>query len=619
MAHNGGKLQLNLSFPNSSRDYVFLNLLKHTGGWFNTPAVTNFNAQGYPTSGTPGCQIPIPSQAIRPGNYVVRWDGTHSISMGAAPTNTITPVEGSQSSGSHRFVFTPASDAVVVVLNLGSISVPSTEIAVVHEDDETLYDAGQTFGVKFLERMAEMNPGVIRFMDWQEINFTNVAKWSDRKPVDHYSYTSQERRQSVYAGTTTNDGNDFTVDFDGFVLTHGAQVAVTFNADADAASSTLNVEGTGAKTILSNAGNSLGPSLYPNSGAYGLCSYDEEFDAWLKTGGDDSGNFILRNGAPIEVIVELCNLVNVHPWVNIPPYALDKPSDYATGLATYLRDNLNAGLVPRYEAGNEPWNAAAGFLVYAFAAAKSNAVWGISNEYKDWQGRALSRLGQDISAVYGGDRSRYHVVCGLRTNASVENQTDILDSPRYVLDDGDPASDWVTHLAMTNYFNATGTYGTSAESDLANSYDAAETDEDKAAIAATYLAGCYSSSNPGIAWVIGKAAEYAAMATTYGLELEFYEGGYSPDYLTSGTNFELRNVLRAASKNVPALQQQLRDIYSGCFIYGEFPSVYVLSGNTAWGVLEDIYVEDDPPQWDAIKAVELADKPIQISLTGTAA
>jgi hypothetical protein len=85
------------------------------------------------------------------------------------------------------------------------------------------------------------------------------------------------------------------------------------------------------------------------------------------------------------------------------------------------------------------------------------------------------------------------------------------------------------------------------------------------------------------------------------------------------------NTMRAGSKNVPALRDYLRRIYSGCMIYGEFPSCYLFSGvNVAWAVLDDtngIWVQTDPPQWLEIVAVnnERRDAPIQLNFAWAAA
>lgn len=66
-----------------------------------------------------------------------------------------------------------------------------------------------------------------------------------------------------------------------------------------------------------------------------------------------SKNSLLRSTVPYELCVDLCNRLNVNPWMCVPVRATN---DYRDGAAAYLDANLNADLRVYLEHGNETWN-----------------------------------------------------------------------------------------------------------------------------------------------------------------------------------------------------------------------------------------------------------------------
>jgi hypothetical protein len=58
-------------------------------------------------------------------------------------------------------------------------------------------------------------------------------------------------------------------------------------------------------------------------------------------------------GVPLEVLVELANQLNAHPWFNILHNATD---DYVSQFASYVRDHLKPNLKAHIEYSNETWN-----------------------------------------------------------------------------------------------------------------------------------------------------------------------------------------------------------------------------------------------------------------------
>lgn len=66
---------------------------------------------------------------------------------------------------------------------------------------------------------------------------------------------------------------------------------------------------------------------------------------------DDPGN--LLHGMPWELVIELCNLEQVDPWINIPYQANDA---YVDSLITLFYNNLDPNLTVHFEYSNETWN-----------------------------------------------------------------------------------------------------------------------------------------------------------------------------------------------------------------------------------------------------------------------
>jgi hypothetical protein len=88
------------------------------------------------------------------------------------------------------------------------------------------------------------------------------------------------------------------------------------------------------------------------------------FMDWLHTNNSPQVNFSDRArlshqfwstdaGVPLEAIIELSNLMNLDPWLNIPHLATDS---YVRQFATLLRNRLNPSLRACIEYSNETWN-----------------------------------------------------------------------------------------------------------------------------------------------------------------------------------------------------------------------------------------------------------------------
>ncbi|WP_057840200.1 hypothetical protein [Bradyrhizobium jicamae] len=631
---NKGRSQVNLNFLQIGGDYPFLNCMKNAQRWeyldnSGPPEPSELDSDGYPLKISHSgvyTVFYVPPQTARPGNYVVTWSGNGTIFCGMQNT----PVSGSKTStnGSGRYVFSTTDDRFSIgILSIGAPRI--TNMQVFHVSDEAALNEGQVFGLKFKQRLAEANFGVIRFLNWQAGNSTNVTSWATRKPISYVFYAGEEYRGSLYAGLTTKTGSAYSANLPGFTLADKATVIVRFNA-SHSGPCTLNVSGTGDINILdafclplSAAGNS-----FPVGGTWQSIAtlvYDATLKAWIKQGGDVAlGSMGLGNGCPPELMVRLCAEVGAHPYFVTPALAIDPVTDYMPSLAAYCKANAPSWMIPRFEGPNELWNFVGGFLSTGFANAKATAYgWGA--DYHNWYGKVMSVLGQAISNVYGGDRTKYQVLAGVQTATGIATGETMasdarLASTKYLAQSAPPqalysktpASQWVTHVCCAQYYTPAD-YDTAQEQAYVDAYAAAEGNPTRQMeVATAYVStvnngsGRYTLPKFAIAY-----ANWKAWALKFGIKnMCGYEGGYSPDYQARGTTKV--DKLRGASKQAASLYNYTTVNYnnfvglSDANFAAEFPSCFQLSGaapsNNVWSVLEDIYQQTNSPQWNAIVA-----------------
>jgi len=303
--------------------------------------------------------------------------------------------------------------------------------------------------------------------------------------------------------------------------------------------------------------------------------------------------------------------------------AIDPPTDHMLSLAAYRTTAGPGWMNRRLGEPNELWSKADGFFQTGYANAKA-AAYGWGADFHNWYGKSISVLGQIVSAAYGGDRTKYQVVCGVQTAtastaASAAGSDARLASTKYMAQSTapqmpftkSPASNWVTHICCAQYVTPS-EYNTAQEKADAESYAAATDPAVKLSIAIAYAntlnsgTGNYTVSKCAILY-----ANWKNWALRFGIKkMCGYEGGYSAPYTANGTS----NVdkLRAAAKTVPTLSTLTSLNYanfaglSGSDFTAEFPACFQLSGmnpsDNCWSVLETVYQAPNPPQWNALVA-----------------
>jgi hypothetical protein len=607
MAHNGGRSQIGHNFPGSGA-FAYLNVLKDAEWWVYGASgelaldPSQVNSDGYPTTvpgpGTLYTAAPMPSQSERPGDYVFKWTGTATFSLHFGSGRL---VSGSLSGTNGRAVFTPTDSPTAGAIYIALTAVTTlTQMVCCHVDDEGLLDAGEVFGTRFLDILRAGNWGAQRFMQWQVNNVAMLTAWSDRRPTTYFSYRCDEYRPSMFTGTTSIvSSNVYTAPLAGYTLTDKAHAIVKFHSTASSTTYQLAINSTAAKPLRNQYGATLSVanSTVPYAGQVGFVVYDSTLDCYLKDGGDlGTYNKALTNGVPVEVMVDLANVTSSHPWFCLPYLGVE--GDFMGQLATYAASTLSAGLVPRFECCNELWNTAGGFYSTPFAINQANAWWGAGDDYNNWYGRALAKMGAAVASTYAFDSTRYQIVCGVQTYGVIDSSADArLESPKYSSSGAAPASSFATHVAVANYW-APFYYNTATETAQADLYAIGQSGQivEQYVTELQYSQAAFTQGNAAVRWVAWKD-----WADSYGLRLNAYEGGFSPDYIDGQTN---NNALREAAKAIASVSTLTTGLYDA-FVNagGEFPSHYVLSGaDVIWSLFDaDIYATPSP-QYDAICA-----------------
>ncbi|WP_156948732.1 ubiquitin-activating E1 FCCH domain-containing protein [Bradyrhizobium sp. WSM1417] len=563
------KLQVNFNFLQTGGDYPFLNHLKTAQAWSfvdssarpTSPAPNTLDSDGYPLTLSNGGLTTvffIPSQDPmkgRPGRYVVTWEGDGTISTPG------TAVSGAKSGLNGRYEFIPSSTRVVFSITATNPANRIRNIKYFHVADEARIKAGEVFAVDFKQRLADANFGVFRFLNWQNGNFSNVTTWASRKPVSYVYYAGYELRGSIYAGITTNQGDNYSISFGSGAPNDKQTITVLFNANAATTTPTLNLNGAGAVPIRNQFGLQLDTTEKPSQ-RYATLVYDRSLGVWLKKGGDASGfNQGLDNGVPLEICLQLCVEMAVHPWFVTPYLAVDPATDFIAGLAAYCKAKAPVWMVPRFEVvPNECWNSV--FCATQIGYLKAKIRWPTGGSYNihNWAGMVGSIGGQAVSAVYGNDGSKYQTICGVQQSSEPSASRDRLASSAYVADGGTAASKWITHVAPACYFGAS--YSCAQEVAAAYKYSLADTAM-RAQLATDFVNSTLVTvnSNNATGPITVKIASFTAWKTWaagFGVKLTAYEGGWSPDYPATDSNSPISGatkgnqcVLTLATTNAP--------------------------------------------------------------------
>lgn len=297
-------------------------------------------------------------------------------------------------------------------------------------------------------------------------------------------------------------------------------------------------------------------------------------------------------GAPVEVMVALCNVVGADPWFCIPHLATD---DYITRFAQYVRTNLRADLTARYEYSNEVWNFMFGQAQWANEQALR--LWPDYVNQDGWMqfyGARASEMAILIDQVYSGTTGRHRKVITTHT-AWLGLEQGMLEAPKWVaMQQGRRAPRLrFDDYAVTGYFG----HGLGAQQvqDWRTSLSEAQAFERMAGVLDREITGLERQ------W-----RDQKAIADKAGLRLVMYEGGthITPDHGVLNQNTGLLDFIEKFNYSAYMKPLYSRAIAGFKAAGGEAFNVFVemerASKHGFWGGLR--HASDSNPRWDAITA-----------------
>ena len=285
---------------------------------------------------------------------------------------------------------------------------------------------------------------------------------------------------------------------------------------------------------------------------YATIIFDSVLQSWFLSGATPYSSG-LKNGVPVEVILQLCRELGMHPFFSIPYLSLDRMTDYVPSLAAYLKAHAPSWMVPRFEAGNEVWNGLTPCATHAFN--KAWAYWGSSLDWPNWTGMTTSTMGQAVAAVYGHANLgiTYEILAGVQTDGmrypvAKESPVDpVFTAAKYVASGPaqsgytqSAASGWASAVLVSTYISP-GMRGTFQEWQKAwNWHSVAADNPMQQMIDLNAYVKTLVGTNTGYAIPYNVDRWHGAKdwASRFGINKMFsYEGGYSPDLMPSYYDF----------------------------------------------------------------------------------
>ena len=156
-----------------------------------------------------------------------------------------------------------------------------------------------------------------------------------------------------------------------------------------------------------------------------------------------------ETGVPVEIMVQLANEVRADPWFTIPHLASD---EWIREFATYVRDNLDPGLVARFEYSNEVWNW--GFEQAQWANAQAQQAWGNpEGGWMQWYGVKAANMANIVADVFGEETGERALNVFATQEAWPGLQNYALDAPAHVAEGGTAPKEAPFHVySIANYF-----------------------------------------------------------------------------------------------------------------------------------------------------------------------
>lgn len=171
------------------------------------------------------------------------------------------------------------------------------------------------------------------------------------------------------------------------------------------------------------------------------------------------------DGGAWEYVIELCNLVKMDPWINLPVSA---DSQYIAHVAELFKEKLDQNLHVYVESSNEVWNTAPGFEQSFYNQAEAKAL-GIG-EHENHARRTV-QIGRIFSQVYGDQLLNSKVRIILCSHEPMLKWW-VLPMLSYISKTFGSPKKFLYAIACQTYFSGGVTSGASLDKILSNCHDA---------------------------------------------------------------------------------------------------------------------------------------------------
>lgn len=307
-------------------------------------------------------------------------------------------------------------------------------------------------------------------------------------------------------------------------------------------------------------------------------------------------------GAPLEIMLELANRLQVHPWFNMPHQATD---EYMRNFAQMVKERLDPNLKVYVELSNEVWNWMFSQATYALEQGK--ARWGEDkgDAFMQWYGMRTAQMADIWKETFGDQRDRVITIISTQTAwRGLENSA--LDCSLWVAEGNKPCYQHnIDAYAITGYFDGSLTsdqHQKTVESWL-------NTSDGGVNQALTQLKQGGILKNPqnpqetqpdGILATIDLFKYHQQIAQQKGLQLVVYEGG---QHLVNPNSEKLTQFFIELNR-----RPEMYDLYTevleawkqtGGGMFMNFTDIGKPSKWGSWGVLEHVDQEHSP-RYDAL-------------------
>ena len=311
--------------------------------------------------------------------------------------------------------------------------------------------------------------------------------------------------------------------------------------------------------------------------------------------------FYTWRGAPVEVMVRLCNEIGADGWFNIPHLATPV---WIARFAGHIRDNLNPNLRAYYEYSNEMWNM--GFGQTQWAIEQARPVWpGQGDGFMQFYAARAVAMADILDRVHAAGAVGHVKVISSQTHwLGLEGAA--LDAPNWQADNPlrPPPYRHFDAYAVSGYFDG----GLDRDDNVqAVSQLLASGSEMQArtALRDQILHGGWSESGRTVASLRETWDYHATVARDRGLDLIMYEGG---THITPPAAVQADAALAAfyARFNYSA---EMGQIYTAALdawraAGGDLFNIFVECARPAsfgyWGLQR--HVGDENPRWAAVES-----------------